>query len=62
MTTSVPERICTAAVLVIDNEILSGRLEDASIGWLARALEAAGIRLREARVVPDTVSCRLGPG
>jgi molybdenum cofactor synthesis domain-containing protein len=43
----------TAAILVIGNEILSGRTQDANLAFLARRLGDIGIRLREARVVPD---------
>jgi molybdenum cofactor synthesis domain-containing protein len=43
----------TAAVIVIGNEILSGRTVDANLPWLARELNALGIRLREGRFVPD---------
>lgn len=43
----------TAALLVIGNEILSGRTRDANVQTLAQALAARGIRLREARVVED---------
>ena len=43
----------TAAVLVIGNEILSGRTQDVNLNWLAKELTALGIRLREARVVAD---------
>jgi molybdenum cofactor synthesis domain-containing protein len=46
-------RIVTACVLVIGNEILSGRTQDENLGFLARELNEAGIRLREARVIPD---------
>ncbi len=45
--------IVTAAVLVIGNEILSGRTQDANTHWLAGRLTALGIRLMEARVVAD---------
>jgi molybdenum cofactor synthesis domain-containing protein len=47
------ERIYTACVLVIGNEILSGRTQDANLGWLATQLTECGIRLREARVIAD---------
>jgi len=47
------EEIVTAAVLVIGNEILSGRTQDVNLNYLAKGLNAAGVRLREARVVPD---------
>jgi molybdenum cofactor synthesis domain-containing protein len=50
---SKPPRIVTAAVLVIGNEILSGRTKDANLHYLAAGLTAIGIRLMEARVVPD---------
>lgn len=43
----------TAAMLTIGDEILSGRTQDTNMPHLARALTAAGIDLREARVVPD---------
>lgn len=43
----------TAAVLVIGDEILSGRTKDANAGYIAEVLTAAGIRLREVRVVAD---------
>lgn len=43
----------TAAMLVIGDEILSGRTRDSNLHHLARALTAHGIVLREARVVAD---------
>ena len=43
----------TAALLVIGDEILSGRTKDKNIGTLADHLTAIGIRLREVRVVAD---------
>jgi len=43
----------TAAVLVIGDEILSGRTKDKNIGYIAEYLTAIGIDLREVRVVPD---------
>src|SRR5271165_7016987 len=43
----------TAAVLVIGDEILSGRTKDKNIGYIAEYLAKIGIDLREARVVPD---------
>jgi molybdenum cofactor synthesis domain-containing protein len=54
MKTSEPEaRTVTACVLIIGNEILSGRTQDANLAFLARGLNEVGIRLREARVIPD---------
>ena len=43
----------TAAVLVIGDEILSGRTKDRNIGYIAEYLGKIGVDLREARVVPD---------
>jgi molybdenum cofactor synthesis domain-containing protein len=43
----------SAAVLVIGDEVLSGRTQDTNTGYIARFLGALGIDLREARVVPD---------
>jgi molybdenum cofactor synthesis domain-containing protein len=43
----------TAAVLVIGDEILSGRTQDTNTGHIARFLAALGIDLKEARTVPD---------
>ncbi|MAF50384.1 MAG: competence/damage-inducible protein A [Rhodospirillales bacterium] len=43
----------TAAVLIIGNEVLSGRTRDANLNWMARRLTDMGIRLMEARVIPD---------
>jgi molybdenum cofactor synthesis domain-containing protein len=54
MTTSGPTpKTVTACVLIIGNEILSGRTQDANLAFLARGLDEVGIRLREARVIPD---------
>jgi molybdenum cofactor synthesis domain-containing protein len=47
------ERSYTAAVIVIGNEVLSGRVQDANVKFLALRLNEQGIRLREARVIPD---------
>ena len=46
------ERV-TAAILVIGDEILSGRTQDTNTGYIAKFLGALGIDLCEARVVPD---------
>jgi molybdenum cofactor synthesis domain-containing protein len=42
-----------AAILVIGDEILSGRTQDTNTGYIARWLAQLGIPVREARVVPD---------
>lgn len=43
----------TAALLVIGDEILTGRTKDKNIGYIAEYLTAIGVDLREVRVVPD---------
>jgi molybdenum cofactor synthesis domain-containing protein len=55
MTSASPE-IVTAAVLVIGDEILSGRTKDKNIGYIADYLTAIGIDLKEVRVVSDDES------
>src|SRR3954469_6794738 len=46
-------KVVTAGILVIGTEILSGRTKDANLHYLATGLTTIGIRLMEARVVPD---------
>ncbi len=43
----------TACILIIGDEILSGRTQDTNIKYMAGRLAALGIKLKEARVVPD---------
>jgi molybdenum cofactor synthesis domain-containing protein len=43
----------TAAILVIGDEILSGRTKDKNIGYIAEYLTNIGIDVKEVRVVPD---------
>jgi len=43
----------TAALIVIGNEILSGRTQDKNLAFLGQQLEQIGIQLRECRVIPD---------
>lgn len=45
--------IVTAAILVIGDEILSGRTKDKNIGYIAEYLTHIGVDLREVRVVSD---------
>src|SRR6476619_6302074 len=45
--------IVTAGILVIGDEILSGRTKDKNIGFIAEYLTAIGIDLKEVRVVSD---------
>ncbi|GGD49503.1 competence/damage-inducible protein A [Croceicoccus pelagius] len=48
-----PSRIWTAALVIIGDEILSGRTQDKNISQIATWLGIQGIRLREVRVVSD---------
>ena len=48
-----PERVVTACVLIIGNEILSGRTQDSNLNHIANVLGENGVRVREARVIPD---------
>jgi molybdenum cofactor synthesis domain-containing protein len=48
-----PQDLVTAAILVIGDEILSGRTKDKNIGYIAEYLAGVGIDVREVRVVPD---------
>ena len=50
---SAQSEIVTAAVLVIGDEILSGRTKDKNIGFIADYLTAIGIDLKEVRVISD---------
>jgi molybdenum cofactor synthesis domain-containing protein len=45
--------VVTAGLLVIGDEILSGRTKDKNIGYVAEYLTAVGIDLKEVRIVPD---------
>ena len=49
------ERIWTAALLIIGDEILSGRTQDKNIAQVGGWLTLQGIRLNEVRVVPDVI-------
>ena len=50
----------TACVVIIGNEVLSGRTQDVNLQFLARRLGEIGIVLREARVIPDTPEAIIG--
>ncbi len=48
-----PKDAPTASMLVIGNEILSGRTQDKNVAHVARRMSEIGVRLVEVRVVPD---------
>jgi molybdenum cofactor synthesis domain-containing protein len=50
----------TAAILVIGNEILSGATQDANTSYIATHLNRRGIRVMEARTVPDIPAAIIG--
>jgi molybdenum cofactor synthesis domain-containing protein len=47
------DRIYTAALLIIGNEILSGRTQDSNLAYIGKGLNDVGVRLMEVRVVAD---------
>src|SRR5262245_24330712 len=51
--TATGDGIVTAGILVIGDEILSGRTKDKNIGYIAEYLTNIGIDLKEVRVVAD---------
>ena len=53
MATPMSERIWTAGLVVIGDEILSGRTQDKNVAQIAIWLNVQGIQLAEVRVVPD---------
>ena len=49
-------KVVTAGVLIIGNEILSGRTQDVNLKYIAEHLGNLGISIREAQVIPDVES------
>src|SRR5260370_30961437 len=52
MTTSMAK---TAGIILIGNEILSGKVVDANASYLCRELRALGVEVRKISVIPDEV-------
>lgn len=46
-------RLLTAGIIIIGNEILSGRTQDKNISYIALKLNALGVHLKEVRIIPD---------
>lgn len=53
-------RAPSAAIVIIGNEILSGKTKDANTPWIAARLKERGIRLHEVRIVADTQAAIAG--
>ncbi|MFT7686099.1 MAG: molybdenum cofactor synthesis domain-containing protein [Candidatus Azotimanducaceae bacterium] len=49
-------KVVTACMIIIGNEILSGRTQDVNLNYLAKALNELGVRLTESRIIPDVES------
>jgi molybdenum cofactor synthesis domain-containing protein len=49
-----------AAILIIGNEILSGRTQDVNVQFIAKRLAELGIKLQEVRVIPDVAGRIIG--
>lgn len=54
------QKIPTACLLIIGNEVLSGRTRDANLQYIATRLSEIGIPLREVRVIPDIEAVIVG--
>jgi molybdenum cofactor synthesis domain-containing protein len=48
-----PSASVTAALIIIGNEVLSGRTHDKNLPYIAEKLNGVGVRLTETRVIPD---------
>ena len=46
-------KLIYAGILIIGNEILSGRTQDTNTSFLAKWLNERGIQLKEVRIIPD---------
>ena len=45
----------TAGIILVGNEILSGKIQDANAAYLCRELRALGVEMRRITVIPDEV-------
>lgn len=53
MNANSPNAPVSACLIIIGNEILSGRTQDKNLAWLAQQLNETGVTLTEVRVIPD---------
>ena len=51
-----------AAIIVIGNEILSGRTQDTNVSFLAKWLNELGVRLSEVRIIQDNERTIINTG
>ena len=49
-------KLVNAAILIIGNEILSGRTKDSNTSFIAKWLNERGIQLREVKIIPDELN------
>lgn len=56
MNSTVQKDTYTVALIIIGNEILSGRTQDTNSSWIAQSLLSQGVVLHQVRVVPDLES------
>ena len=42
-----------AAIIIIGNEILSGRTQDTNLAYISKWLNTHGVQVKEARIIPD---------
>ncbi len=47
------QKLVTACVLLIGDEVLSGRTRDSNLPYIAKHLNQIGVQVREARIIPD---------
>ena len=52
LTDHLPDTVL-AGMVVIGNEVLSGRTQDRNVGWIAEKLNEHGVQLAQVRIVPD---------
>ena len=55
-----PKDIYTAALIIIGDEVLSGRTKDANTPYAAEKLNGSGVRLKEVRIIPDDADTIIG--
>ena len=55
-----PATPVTACLLIIGNEILSGRTQDKNLAFIGQGLNEIGVRLMEVRVIPDIEATIVG--